>query len=256
MKVKAWINSLLGFLVFFAISGCHDSDDSFPFIFVFENKIWELKAQGDKQNPQDALQNAYASILFKKATGKVSGFGGCNAYTGDYTTTGFTLSISNLTIDTAECALPEVMEQERILMALLRDAKSYTVAVNFFQIKTANGEVIQFKKPVAQNVSEEQNGTQVTLQEGDLLFVSLTSNPSTGFSWGITDVNGSVLFQVAEATYIAPEPTDPPTEGASGKELFRFKALNSGTTSLKMVYKQPWSPDVAQTFELAVDVNQ
>jgi inhibitor of cysteine peptidase len=62
-----------------------------------------------------------------------------------------------------------------------------------------------------------------------------------------------VLKNVAN-TYEAPEDID--MVGAPGKEIWTFKALKKGTSTISMEYSQPWpnGTKAAETFDLTVVV--
>ena len=107
------------------------------------------------------------------------------------------------------------------------------------------------------NVDEDDDGSQVTLKQGQRLVVTLESNPSTGYSWELVEKQNSILEQIGEVEYIAPEPTDPPMVGVPGWEVFRFEAVSTGQETLELVYRRPWETDVEpiKTFSIEVTVN-
>ena len=61
---------------------------------------------------------------------------------------------------------------------------------------------------------------------------------------------------MGEAEFKPSETGEPPLVGAGGWEIFRFKALSTGQTSLKLVYHRPWEEGVEplKTFSLQVVV--
>ena len=105
--------------------------------------------------------------------------------------------------------------------------------------------------PTGPRVDESADGGQVTLQVGQTLIVALASNPSTGYTWEIAEVDPMVLTLTKE-DFIA----DSDLVGAPGTQLFYFKALKTGQTSLQMVYHRPWETGVepADTFSITVQV--
>ena len=74
---------------------------------------------------------------------------------------------------------------------------------------------------------------------GEELTVTLGSNPTTGFRWceeaEISDE--SVIKQVSHK-FVGPGIDKPP--GTSGEEVWTFKALKKGTTTISMEYSRPW----------------
>lgn len=112
----------------------------------------------------------------------------------------------------------------------------------------------------AQDFERQANATRtVEVGTGQLIMVSLDSNPSTGFSWTETASigNAAVLEQTGHA-YVAPQANNaqPPVLGASRTETWTFKALKAGQTTVTMQYGRPWEggEKAARTFILTVVV--
>ncbi|MHC4353122.1 MAG: protease inhibitor I42 family protein, partial [Planctomycetota bacterium] len=106
------------------------------------------------------------------------------------------------------------------------------------------------------NVVEQDDGDQTELKLGQILVVTLESNPTTGYRWEQVDDPDSILEQMGEADYIPSHTGDPPLIGAGGWEVFRFKAISAGQMTLNLVYHRPWDVGVepANTFRLPVVV--
>ena len=96
------------------------------------------------------------------------------------------------------------------------------------------------------------NGSQVELNAGQTLVVSLEGNPTTGFTWEAAELDEQVLRQVGEAEF----KPDSDAIGAGGVQTLRFETVNSGQTTLNLVYRRPWEEDVepAETFSVQVSV--
>lgn len=101
----------------------------------------------------------------------------------------------------------------------------------------------------------EDDGSQVELAAGQVLEVTLESNPTTGYGWEVSEVDGAVLAQEGEAQF-----QEAPTEGeqvvgAGGVQTFRFTA-SPGETTLTLVYRRSWEKDVdpLETFTVQVTV--
>jgi inhibitor of cysteine peptidase len=86
----------------------------------------------------------------------------------------------------------------------------------------------------------DDNGSRVEVEQGEVLAITLESNPSTGFSWEIDELDGSVLQQVGEPLFKLNDAEDPPPPGTGGWTTYRFEAKASGETDLKLIYHQPW----------------
>lgn len=99
------------------------------------------------------------------------------------------------------------------------------------------------------------NGRQVELSSGQVLVVTLASNPTTGYSWEVSEVDEAVLTQLGEAEFRQAPAEGEPVTGAGGTETFRFAAA-AGETTLTLVYHRPWEKDVEplETFTVQVVV--
>ncbi|MDD5591386.1 MAG: protease inhibitor I42 family protein [Dehalococcoidales bacterium] len=108
--------------------------------------------------------------------------------------------------------------------------------------------------PGTVSVDESSSGKQVEIAAGGTLTVTLESNATTGFQWELKSVGDPAVLQSQGGTYNAPEDTG--VVGAGGEEVWTFKALKAGTSSLSMEYSQPWEggTKAAQTFSLTVVV--
>jgi inhibitor of cysteine peptidase len=98
------------------------------------------------------------------------------------------------------------------------------------------------------------DGSQVEVKKGQTLVVSLESNPSTGYSWHVMEIDESILKQVGESEFISSQSGD--IVGAGGVEILRFEATEVGTTYLELGYHRVWEKDVPplQLYTLSVVV--
>lgn len=111
--------------------------------------------------------------------------------------------------------------------------------------------------PVPQEISVDASysGKEVELGVGGSLVVTLESNPgSTGFEWELTEISDEAVLQQVDQRYEPPE--EEGMVGAPGKEIWTFKGLKKGESSISMEYSQPWEggTKAAETFELTVVV--
>jgi inhibitor of cysteine peptidase len=102
------------------------------------------------------------------------------------------------------------------------------------------------------SVGGQDDGAQVDLQKGQVLVITLESNPSTGYSWARQGAEDRILTQVGEAEFQAKSNL----VGASGAEVLRFRAAGAGQTTLELAYRRPWEQGVApeKTFTLQIVV--
>ena len=91
-------------------------------------------------------------------------------------------------------------------------------------------------------LSDAADGTSVTAHKGDVLCVSLTSSPTTGYRWVVEQIDEAVLRQ-EDADYIQSSRFKPGGRhivGGSGQEVFYFALTGELNTQLELVYRRPW----------------
>jgi inhibitor of cysteine peptidase len=104
------------------------------------------------------------------------------------------------------------------------------------------------------SLGAEDHGRQVQVDSGQVIVLTLESNPSTGYRWEVVDADNAVLQQVGEAEFTIASELDPPPPGTGGVEEFRFEAIGAGETTLKLVYHRPWEEGVEPLETFAVEV--
>jgi inhibitor of cysteine peptidase len=101
------------------------------------------------------------------------------------------------------------------------------------------------------------DGSTQQLNIGEVMAITLESNPSTGYSWFATSSNPDVIAQMGEAQYQEPQSSSTtPIVGAAGTETLSFEAVKAGTVTLTLDYKKGWETDVApeKTITITVEV--
>lgn len=95
---------------------------------------------------------------------------------------------------------------------------------------------------------------EVTLADGGTLTVILESNITTGYSWNENaSIGDKTVMQRTDHKY---QPPATPVPGAGGKEVWTFKALKAGKSTISLEYSRPFEPNTApaKTFTLTVTV--
>ena len=100
----------------------------------------------------------------------------------------------------------------------------------------------------------EDGGSQVEVDVGQILVLTLESNPTTGFRWEVVEAEDSILRQSGEAAFKVASEQDPPPPGSGGAEVFRFEAVGAGETQLALVYRRPWEEGVEPLETFAVQI--
>jgi len=102
------------------------------------------------------------------------------------------------------------------------------------------------------SLTEADNGRQITVKTGGAITLTLDSNPTTGYSWQVMEIDNTILSQQGDPEYKQTSGTEG-LVGAGGTETFRFKATGTGTTTLKMGYMRPWeSVPPIETFTVQI----
>ncbi len=91
-----------------------------------------------------------------------------------------------------------------------------------------------------------------TVNAGDTLKITLPSNPSTGFKWGVSTMTAATLAQDGESEYIVP---DGKALGAYGQEVWTFKAVKTGAGRIDLGYSRPWEGGEKGEWTLSIAVN-
>ena len=91
------------------------------------------------------------------------------------------------------------------------------------------------------NQNPHQTGS-LEVSIGEEFIVSLCSNPSTGFQWiNVAHISDPQIVEQVSHEYIGfSEKGTPPPPGTPGSQLWRFRALMSGTSTLSFEYSRDW----------------
>lgn len=114
---------------------------------------------------------------------------------------------------------------------------------------------VQLEVPCDEFMEQRHISKEVEVPINGMLTVTLCSNPTTGFQWSETAeiTDPSVLDQV-DHEFVPPEQKG--VEGASGQEVWSFRAFEKGTSTISVEYRRLWEHGVepAKTFTLTVVV--
>ena len=109
------------------------------------------------------------------------------------------------------------------------------------------------KLPNGVSVNESSSGKQVEVAVNGTITVTLDSNATTGYSWQLSGISDSSVLEKTNNVYEVPTSG---RIGAGGKEVWTFKALRAGKTTLTMEYDQPWTGGQkdAKNFDMTMDI--
>jgi inhibitor of cysteine peptidase len=148
-------------------------------------------------------------------------------------------------------------------------AGNYTVNVNgvigSFELAVDN--IIQKESPGPippgkRVVTEADNGTNISVENGETFYLKLPENPSTGYRWELNLTQGLNVTLGPDGRpgeYYPPEQPEgieQPLVGAEGVRIWEIKAVAEGGQQVTAVYKRPFENETAEggTFTLNVEV--
>ena len=88
-------------------------------------------------------------------------------------------------------------------------------------------------------LTEKDSGRTLEMRVGEFLEVVLRGNPTTGYIWSMAAPDNGIIQKVGESEF---EP-DRQSRGSGGNTIFRFKAVEVGETSLKLIYHRPFEKE-------------
>jgi inhibitor of cysteine peptidase len=101
-------------------------------------------------------------------------------------------------------------------------------------------------------IKQPQYSGSVNIGVGGTLTVVLYSNPTRGACWSESaQISDQTVLKQTDHTFLPPESNQ---TGAGGKEVWTFKALRPGMSTVYLEYGQPWEggEKKAWTFNLTV----
>jgi len=103
-------------------------------------------------------------------------------------------------------------------------------------------------------IQSSKLGNEFEIEKGDSIKAKLCSNPSTGYSWDY-EIDDTSIMNFVSKEYLEPEGD---LVGASGTDVYLFKALKPGTTQIRIEYKRSWEEGVEaeRTYTLDIVVNE
>jgi inhibitor of cysteine peptidase len=97
----------------------------------------------------------------------------------------------------------------------------------------------------------------IEVSVGKEIKLTLCSNPTTGYQWSDqSQISDPAVIQQTSHQFEGPAIVGDPPAGAAGEEVWTFKATSAGSSSVILVYGQPWEGGerAAWTYTLNVSV--
>ena len=92
-------------------------------------------------------------------------------------------------------------------------------------------------------LTRDDNGSNLSLDVGDIVKVILQENPTTGYTW---QVDGQLPIQLKESMD-QQKKTYKGSAGGAGKRILSYQVESKGSGMLSLKYWQPWSGDESIT---------
>ena len=87
---------------------------------------------------------------------------------------------------------------------------------------------------------QQQITKEVKVAVGDSFTLTLCSNPTTGFQWEPAQISDLTVLEQVDHKFVSPESDPPPPPGTPGQEVWTFKALKEGESTISIDYSRPW----------------
>jgi predicted secreted protein len=104
------------------------------------------------------------------------------------------------------------------------------------------------------SITAKENGRTVKAAVGNLIRITLESNPSTGFNWELRDFEfGAAIFYSSD---LVARQAGNVLFGAPGDTVITLQAVKPGRQNITLVYRRQWEPpdQVAATFTFTLEV--
>lgn len=98
------------------------------------------------------------------------------------------------------------------------------------------------------------NNSTRNIEPGQVIAITLDSNPSTGYGWQVVGDLPDILQQMGDAEFKAGADSAGKM-GAGGTQTLRFKVLKAGSVKLTLGYLRSFEKDTAseQTYTLMIE---
>ena len=101
------------------------------------------------------------------------------------------------------------------------------------------------------DLAESDDGKSVNVDVDRRVRVRLAGNPTTGYSWFLTPIEGSAVKAEGEVEY-KPDDHPPGKVGGGGTFVLMLRAVKAGKSVVRLEYKRPWEKDTPPIRKFAV----
>jgi inhibitor of cysteine peptidase len=102
------------------------------------------------------------------------------------------------------------------------------------------------------NSQYSESAREIQARVGEGFTLRLEANETTGYSWRGNESFDRAYLELTGSLY---HPDQPQRPGSGGEQRYTFKALQAGTTRIKLIYKRSWeatSSDKTMVFSVRI----
>jgi inhibitor of cysteine peptidase len=90
------------------------------------------------------------------------------------------------------------------------------------------------------NAPQFEPKEKYAISVGDTIAFSISSNPTTGYSWGWLNQNSVSIVSSTGSQYTMDKTGEKGITGRGGKEIWKFIGVKNGSDTIKLGYRRPW----------------
>jgi inhibitor of cysteine peptidase len=110
--------------------------------------------------------------------------------------------------------------------------------------------------PGAIPVTDADNGRTIALKKGNVMQLTLKTNPSTGYGWQSVSAPAAAVLKLDNHYLTLENPADGGKAGAPEIEYWIYSAAGAGSTSMELAYRRSWETvPPLKTFKLTITVS-
>ena len=126
-------------------------------------------------------------------------------------------------------------------MKMIKNIFTLFVFFLFFSACTSQGSTADIDMQCDDFFQDPHQTGSLEVGIGEEFTVNLCSNASTGFQWiDVVEISDPDIVEQVSHEYIEPSEKDDPPPGTAGSQLWKFKALTSGTSTISFEYSRDW----------------
>src|SRR5208337_3198807 len=105
-------------------------------------------------------------------------------------------------------------------------------------------------------ITEDDAGKTIYLKNGDIFYLRLKENPSTGYSWQLSMSRGLSLLMDKYSSPDYSKKNGRFAVGAGGIHSWEIKTVGKGSQQIRGIYKRSWEEEIGneQIFKINVKI--